>query len=75
MLIYVDLGSLLGGHFGSNTELFFDEFSSSVFMLIYVDFGRIWELIWETFRSPKRVRGRKRDFSKMSVWLKEKLCF
>ncbi len=50
MLIYVDLGSLLGGCFGSKTELFVDELSSSVFMLIYVDFGRILELILETVR-------------------------
>ena len=50
MLIYVDLGSLLRGVFGSKTELFDDEFWSSVFMLIYVDFGRIWELISETIR-------------------------
>ncbi len=40
MLIYVDVGSLLRGRFGSKTELFFDDLSSSVFMLIYIDLGR-----------------------------------
>ena len=39
MLIYVDLGFLLGGRFGSKTELLFDELSSSVFMLILGGFG------------------------------------
>ena len=55
MLIYVDLGFPLGCRFGSKTELLCDELSSSVFMLIYVDFGRIWELIWETCRSPIHI--------------------
>ena len=50
MLIYVDLGLLLGGRFGLKTELVFDKLSSQVLMLIYVDFRRIWELKWQIFR-------------------------
>ena len=61
MLMYVDLGSLLGGRFGSQTELVFNEFSSSVFMLMYVDFRRMWEHFGPHFRDfwhPKSTSDR-----------------
>ena len=51
----------LGGRFGSKTKLVFDEFSSSVFMLIYVDFRRIWEHFGPHFRDfwhPKSTSDR-----------------
>ena len=56
MLIYVDLGSLLGGRFSSKMELVFDEFSSSVFMLIYDDVGSSF---WRLF-APRKQKHRER---------------
>ena len=60
-----------GDRFRYVLEYFFYTFSGSLFMLIYVDFELIWELILVTFGVPKRSGRRKCDLSKMCVWLKE----
>ena len=68
MLIYCDFGLHLGGRFSSILELFVYTFSGSLFMLIYVDFEFIWELILITFGVPKRAWEGKRDFREMLVF-------
>ena len=55
MLIYADFDFILRAGLDSNFDVFLYIFSDSSFVVIYVDFGLILELVLDTFASPKRT--------------------